>query len=171
MKVPPDIAERRSKMKRRLLKALSIVVFLLVGAGVGYVIGATYWWWRAMDMLSFDRADNLSVRVIALSRLRTEDKEGAVGVLERHMDTGIRSLDMGMGRKWVDLPKSVQRALMTAKVYRTAFPPDPNDRALIEALDKIPILTFDGERKACDPAFQKILEMAQAKGEGSPPSP
>jgi len=145
-------------MKKRII--ITCVAFLsLVAVFVGgFALG-----WRDGQrvMMPFQRsgaAGNLSFLVEALTRLRTGDDAGATAMMEGRVDAAI--LSMPRNEPWSELQYTVQRALVRAKAYRTAFPPEKLVEELEQALEIIPMLRDD--EFYGDALLQKLAELSRS---------
>lgn len=140
-------------MKKRLFWVVPLCIILLLCAfGVGYFAGDNRAYSSGIERLRFETAGNVAYRVEALSRLRTGDVDGAITLIEDGMDQGIRTIPMQ--QEYSELPGASQRALMIAKLYRTAFPSQSPDIA--ESLAEVPLISPDHEY--CSPALAAIAE-------------
>ena len=145
-------------MKKRIL--ITCIAFLsLVAVFVGgFALG-----WRDGQgvMIPFQRsgaAGNLSFLVEALTRLRTGDETGATVMMEGQVDFAI--LNLPRNQPWSDLQYTVQRALVRAKAYRMAFPPEKLVEQLEQALEMIPMVQDD--EFYSDPVLQKLFELSRS---------
>ena len=141
------------KTKRVLLLAVIGIAFVS-----GYALGTQRMFRWMMDALSNETQGNLAQRVETLARLRTGDREGAIAQLEQSVDTAVMTLPQE--KRWTELSESVQRALMVAKAYRSAFPAVNPHPDLVAKLSEVPL----PERQYCSPALLKVMELAEVQG-------
>jgi len=106
------------------------------------------------EALGAETQGNLALRVDTLARLRTGDPEGAIAQLESSVDAALVSLPQQQA--WSKLPLGTQNAMMLAKAYRTAFPPEDPSSKLASTLLGVPL----PPKQLCSPALQEVLNLA-----------
>jgi len=144
-------------MKKQLLWTGLFLVLVLGGFCVGYVVAHNQEFSTGMERLRVETAGNITMRVQALSLLRTGDIDGAIKSIEDSMDQGIRTLPLS--QDYAQLPSGSQRSLMVAKIYRTAFPPKSADVA--STLAPVPLISAD--HNYCSAALAKIARIAHER--------
>ena len=152
--------------RKRLV--LVVGVGLLIVVSVGLVAAGSFYAGmrtgnhRALEWLlgvqETEVSGSLNHAIHALTFMRTDDVDRAVGLFETRVRAAIGSLPQG--REWGQLPASTRRNLVLAKHYLAVFPIHseseevPED--LREVLRWIPDEPLDP--KSCSPAVRFLLE-------------
>jgi len=108
-------------MKKRIWISAAGLILLAVVFVIGFGAGSrwTFGWTR--DFAISEVQGNLGYLVVGLSQIRVGDVEGAIELMETRVDIATSTLPQG--RDWTEMSEVLQKTLVQAKVYRTAFPP------------------------------------------------
>jgi hypothetical protein len=112
----------------------------VVGIGAGYVLGYGRGHALAMGLQVNEVQARMTSDANALCFIRLGDQEGAVRLLETHLDTAAATLPQG--RQYAELSPTTQRALAAAKVYRTAYPSQTRNPELDQVLSEVPFPAY-----------------------------
>lgn len=136
----------------RWISGLSLAA--LFGGVAGFYI-CSQQIFQGLEVQRLESAGMLTWQVVALTRYRTGDVEGGVGMIEQAVDDAIVSLPRGL----TSLPVEVETPLRYAKLYRSVVPPrDEEDEEVLQVLSLVDMPDPSKCQSDVQEAFERLLD-------------